>query len=160
MAPLLRALDRLIAAIAAGALWLALPMSLLLFLQWPLREVVARYSREANDIAQIIFAFYVSVALTYATRVHAHIAADVFASRYSARARATLERVAAILVLLPWASFMLVVAWRPTLLSLSQLESFPETFNPGYFLLRLALVLLALMVLAQAVLTFARPPTR
>lgn len=34
MAPLLRALDRLIAAIAAGALWLALPMSLLLFVPY------------------------------------------------------------------------------------------------------------------------------
>lgn len=157
MAPLLRALDRLIAAIAAGALWLALPMSLLLFLQWPLRDVVARFSREANDAAQIIFALYVSVALTYATRMHAHVAADAFASRYTSHTRARIERIAALVVLVPWASFMLAVAWRPTLLSVAQLEGFPETFNPGYFLIRLALVLLALLVLAQALVTIARP---
>jgi TRAP-type mannitol/chloroaromatic compound transport system permease small subunit len=156
MAPLLRALDRLIAVVMAGALWLALPMAVLLFLQWPLRDLVARFSREANDAAQIVFALYVSIAVTYATRMHAHVAADAFASRYSARARERIERVAALAVLLPWASFMLAVAWRPTLLSIAQLEGFPETFNAGYFLIRVALVLLALLVLAQAILTIAR----
>lgn len=153
--PFLRALDRFVAAVAAGALWLALPMSLLLFLQWPLRDLIARYSREANDAAQILFALYVSVAVTYATRSRTHVAADTFASRYSPRVRRRIERIAALVVLVPWASFMLAVAWRPSLQSMLQLEGFPETFNPGYFLIRLALVLLALLVLAQAVLTFA-----
>src|SRR5262245_59182828 len=132
MAPLLRALDRLIAAVCTAALWLALPMSLLLFLQWPLRDLVARFSRDANDAAQILFAVYVSVALTYATRMHAHVAADAFASRYSAHARARIERIGAAIVLVPWAAFMLWAAWRPTLMSVVHLESFPETFNPGY----------------------------
>jgi TRAP-type mannitol/chloroaromatic compound transport system permease small subunit len=152
---LLRALDRFVAAVAAVALWLALPMSLLLFLQWPLRDLVARFSTETNDAAQIVFALYVGVAVTYATRCRSHVAADTFASRYSPRTRRRIERIAALVVLVPWALFMLAVAWRPSLQSLLQLESFPETFNPGYFLIRVALVLLALLVLAQAILTVA-----
>ena len=155
MAAWARWLDRSIGVVAAGALWLALPMSLLLFLQWPLRDLVARFSTEANDAAQIVFALYVSVAVTYATRCQSHVAADTFASRYSRHARRRIERIAALVVLVPWATFMLAVAWRPSLQSLLQLESFPETFNPGYFLIRVALVLLALLVLAQAILTVA-----
>ena len=149
------ALDRLIALVIAAALWLALPMSLLLFLQWPLRDLVARFSREANDAAQIVFALYVSVALTYATRSGAHVAADAFAARYPPRAREIIERLGALAVLVPWSVFMLMTAWRPTLNSVLQLEAFPETFNPGYFLIRIALALLALLVLAQAVVTVA-----
>ncbi len=45
-----------------------LPVALILFLQWPLRDFVRAYSREANDLGQWIFALYVSLALTFATR--------------------------------------------------------------------------------------------
>ena len=138
-------------------MWLALPMALLLFAQWPLRDVLARFSREANDAGQVLFALYVAVALTSATRRGAHVAADVISARYSGRARDIIERTAALAVLAPWACFMLFAAWRPSLASVLQLEGFPETFNPGYFLLRIALLLLAVLVLAQAIVTAARP---
>ena len=36
--------------------------------------------------------------------------------------------------------------------SLAQLEEFPDTFNPGYFLIKFALALLALLVVLQALL--------
>ena len=39
-----------------------------------------------------------------------------------------------------------------------QLESFPDTFNPGYFLLKVAVVLMALAVAMQALVTAMRPP--
>ena len=45
------ALDRGLDAITHAVAVLALPLSLLLFLQWPLRELVQAYSREANDAA-------------------------------------------------------------------------------------------------------------
>lgn len=137
-------------------MWLAIPMALLLFAQWPLREVVARFSREANDAGQILFALYVAVGVTAATRRGAHVASDAVAHRFGERVRVAIARAAALLVLLPWAALMLAAAWRPTLLSLLQFEGFPETFNPGYFLVRLALVLLAILVLAQALVTLIR----
>ena len=52
-------LDRLIAAVLRSLQWLILPVVLLLFLQWPLRDLVRSYSREANDLGQWIFALYV-----------------------------------------------------------------------------------------------------
>ena len=63
----MRALDRCVAAAVRGAGWLMLPLALLLFAQWPLRELVQAGSREANDLAQVVFALYMAVARTLPT---------------------------------------------------------------------------------------------
>jgi len=157
MAVFRRLLDRAVGGVTRLGLTLVLPLALLLFMQWPLRELVQAYSREANDLAQCLFALYVSVAITFATRRRAHLAADVIAHRYSGRARAILERIAALVVLVPWSAFMLATAWPNVTQSVRQFESFPETFNPGYFVLKIALLLLALLVLAQALVDALRP---
>lgn len=145
-------LDRAIARLLAGASLLVLPVSLLLFLQWPLRDVFHAWSREANDLAQWLFALYISAALTCATRLQAHPAAQVLAQRYPERLRAGLRRAASLLVLLPWSAFILYAATPAVWQSVLQLESFPETYNPGYFLVKVAAWLLALLVLLQALL--------
>ncbi len=38
-----------------------------------------------------------------------------------------------------------------------KLEAFPDTFNPGYFVIKLAVALLALLVLLQAIMDVLRP---
>jgi TRAP-type C4-dicarboxylate transport system permease small subunit len=152
----LRPLDRLLGWITTGASILVLPVSLLLFLQWPLRDLGIGYSREANDLAQTLFALYVSVAITNATRRHSHLAADVFALRYPPRLRRLLMRIASLVVLAPWALFILYASWPIVMQSVRQLESFPETYDPGYFIVKLALMLLALLVLLQAILDVIR----
>jgi len=152
MAALLRTLDRILERIVLATGVLVLPVGLLLFLQWPLREVVQAYSREANDLAQCLFALYVSIAITSATRRRAHLATDIVAQRYSQRTRRTLARAGALFVLVPWSLFILYAAWPMTAQSVRQLEAFPETFNPGYFVLKIALLLAAQLVLVQALL--------
>ena len=152
MAALLRSLDRIVEWIVLATGVLVLPVGLLLFLQWPLREVVQAYSREANDLAQCLFAIYASVTVTCATRQHAHLATDVVAQRYSESTRRLLARAAGLFILVPWSLFILYAAWPATMQSIRQLEAFPETFNPGYFILRIAVVLTALLVLVQALL--------
>jgi TRAP-type mannitol/chloroaromatic compound transport system permease small subunit len=144
-------LDRTLGRLVTLASVLVLPVSLLLFLQWPLRDWLQAYSREANDLAQVLFAFYVSVAITAATRQHAHLAADAFARRYSGPVRSRLARLSALLVLIPWSAFVIYAAWPSVLQSVRQLEGFPETFNPGYFLIKLALLLLVQLTLLQAI---------
>jgi hypothetical protein len=53
---------------------------------------------------------------------------------------------------LPFALFVLVsgapMAWR----SLVEMESFPDTFNPGYFIIKCAAWLMALAMALQALL--------
>jgi TRAP-type mannitol/chloroaromatic compound transport system permease large subunit len=50
----------------------------------PLRDLAHAYSIEVNDLAQWLFALYVGLAVTDATRTGAHLAADVLARRYPA----------------------------------------------------------------------------
>jgi len=125
---------------------------MLLFLQWPLREVVQAYSREANDLAQIFFALYVSLAITAATRQSGHLAADAVARRFQRPTRLRLERLAALFVLIPWSVFVLWAAWPGIVQSVQALESFPETYSPGYFVVKAAVALLVLGVLAQGII--------
>jgi TRAP-type mannitol/chloroaromatic compound transport system permease small subunit len=152
-----RILDRLIGAIVAAGKWLALPLVVLLFLQWPLRDLVRHYSREANDLGQVAFALFVAVSVTAATRAHTHLAADLLAQHYSARTRRYLARIGAAVGLLPWAVFILLVSRTTVVSSVQHLESFQDSGNPGYFLIKLALWLMAIVVIAQAVVDIFSP---
>jgi TRAP-type mannitol/chloroaromatic compound transport system permease small subunit len=157
MNALLDGLDRLVAAVLRILQWLILPVVLLLFLQWPLRDLVRSHSREANDLGQWIFALYVAASVTAATRARTHLAADMAARRYRRAVRALLVRCGAAFGIVPWALLVLVASKNLVLSSLISLEAFPDTYNPGYFIIKIALWVLAGLVLVQAVLDIARP---
>src|SRR5258708_37130393 len=91
-ASLIERAARAVGAVIAAARWLVLPVSLLLFLQWPLRDLLHAWSREANDLAQWLFALYVSVALTDATRERAHLAAGALPPRCAPAPRHRIPR--------------------------------------------------------------------
>jgi TRAP-type mannitol/chloroaromatic compound transport system permease small subunit len=152
----LRALDRLIGLFVAVAKWLALPLIVLLFLQWPLRELFRGYSREANDLGQLAFALFVAVSVTAATRAVTHLAADLLARRYSPRTRRRLDRIGNAVGLLPWALFILISARTTVFSSVRDLESFQDSGNPGYFLVKLALWLMAILVVCQSLVEIFR----
>lgn len=145
-------LDRLAVAVQ----WLALPISLLLFLQWPLREWVQGWSREANDLGQILFAFYVAAAVAITSRRGAHLAASGLAQGYAPRTRRLLSAVASLGAVMPWALFVLYATRAPVMNSVLAAERFAETGNPGYFLIKLAIWALALLLLAAAALDVLR----
>ena len=153
----LQRLDRLIGYTVAAAQWLALPLVLLLFLQWPLRDIVRGYSREANDLGQIIFALFVAVSVTAATRAGTHLTADTLAQRYSARTRRRLKQLGAALGILPWALFVLFAAKGIVVSSVLGLEAFADTNNPGYFIIKAALWLMTAVIIAQAAVDIFRP---
>jgi len=154
---MIRALDACVDFILAAARWLALPIVVALFLQWPLRDLVGAYSREANDLGQWIFALYVAVAVTAATRSGTHLSADALARRYPPQWRDRLARLGILFGLLPWAIFVLVTSRNIVLSSVLQLERFPDTYHPGYYLIKIALWLLALLVLIQGLIDLVRP---
>jgi TRAP-type mannitol/chloroaromatic compound transport system permease small subunit len=157
MTRLIGGLDRLVAVILSGGKWLLLPLLLLLLLQWPLRDIVRSWSREANDLGQWLFALYVAMAFTAATRAHTHLAADALARHYPVRTRALLARLGALLGLVPWALFVIIGGANLVISSVRALEAFADTYNPGYFIIKLALWLLAGLILAQALIDIARP---
>lgn len=129
---------------------LVVPLAWLLFAQWPLREWVQAWSRQANDAAQIVFAVYVAVAITAASRANTHLAA--IKTSDGAVRHAAVWRAGLLLACVgPWAIFMLWAAAPLIVSSVVGLERFGETLTPGFFLIKLALGLLLVLVLIDAV---------
>jgi TRAP-type mannitol/chloroaromatic compound transport system permease small subunit len=155
----LRGLDRLIGHAIDATKWLALPLVLLLFLQWPLRDFFRAYSREANDLGQVAFALFVAASVTAATRARIHLAADLLARRYSDRTRRRLNKLGSALGFLPWALFVLIAGRTTVAFSLRDLEAFQDSGNPGYFLVKLALWVMAVLMIGQSLVDIFRFPT-
>jgi len=157
MARLIGGLDRFVAAVLSGGRWLLLPVVTLLLLQWPLRDIFRAWSRDANDLGQWLFALYVAMAFTAATRAHTHLAADAVARRYAAPLRDAIARLGILFGLMPWALFVVIGGAKLVIPSLRTLETFPDTNNPGYFIIKLALWLLAGLILLQGAIDLTRP---
>jgi len=138
--------------LAASAL--VLPLTLLLFAQWPLRDVVQAGSRQANDLAQVIFAIYMAIAVTAASIEGMHLAARHAPDEHDKPVRWRVWAVFACTA--PWAAFVLWTSAPSVWQSTMQLERFGETLNPGYFLIRVSLALLAALVLAYGVASAVR----
>lgn len=152
---MIKLVDRAIAHVLIAARWLVLPLALLLFVQWPLRDLFHAWSRQANDVAQCVFALYVALSITDATRRGSHITPRSLAPRWASRHHRSLQTAGIALALLPWSVFLLVTSASQVWQSLVQLELFPDSFNPGYFLVKLALWLLAGAVCGQALIQLA-----
>ena len=155
-------IDQFIAGLLLAVHWLALPVGALLFLQWPLRDIVKAYSREANDLGQWLFAIFVAASVVAATRAHAHLATDAVAQRYATGTRARLAALGTLAGLLPWALFILWSGAPMIRGSIAGFEKFPDTGNFGYFILKAALGLLMALIVLQAIVDLARkaPPSK
>jgi len=150
-------LQRALDACSSAAAPLSLAVSALLFLQWPLRDGIGAWSTQANDLAQWLFALYVAVAVRHAGRRGAHLVARPdLAEACGSGPLARLRRIGAPLCVLPWALFVVLSPAAQIADSVASLELFPDTFNPGYFMVKLALLLLGLLIALQAALDLAR----
>ena len=94
--------------------------------------------------------------MTAATRAGTHLAVDTLAKRYSARTRRILVHICNLVALAPWAILILVTATPQIIASISHLERFPDTGDPGYFLIKASLWLLAGAILVSIALDFLR----
>lgn len=157
MESIFRTLPNWLRWLTEGASVLVVGLCLLLFVQWPLRDWFQAYSRQANDVGQILFSIYASVALTAASLTKNHLAItkhDIHVNKVSV----TWRSWALLLCVGPWALFLIWTAVPQMLVSVAQLEAFSEGNTPGYFILRIALVLLGGLVLFEAVhRAFASP---
>ena len=138
-----------------AAMPLALMVTLLLFVQWPLRDGVGAWSTQANDLAQALFALYVAVALRHTEARQAHLVA-----RPDLAGSTRWRRIGAPLCVQAWAVFLVITSLPAVSRSVLQLERFPETNNPGYFVIKVALVMLALLLVCQSALDLRRAMRR
>lgn len=107
---------------------------------------------KTKNRAQVLFAFYLTPAITYAGHHRAHLATDSLARRYSPATRARLQRVSSALVLIPGSCYLLHFSAPGVAQSIAMFESFPDTFNPCDWLIKLAFAVPAALVLSHAIL--------
>ena len=129
---------------------LVLPLVFLLFVQWPLRDWMQVSPRLANDVAQVIFAVYVAVAVTAASRARTHLSAH--RPLHAAGGAASWRAWALLACVGPWSGFVLWSGGPQIVASVVGLEKFSETLTPGYFLVKLAMGLMLLLVAVEAIL--------
>jgi TRAP-type C4-dicarboxylate transport system permease small subunit len=152
-----RLLDRGVDAALRTLKWLAIPICLLLFLQWPLREYFRAYSREANDLGQWLFALFIAASVTAATRARTHLATDAVARRYPPRVRRWLSRLGGLVALAPWAVFIIVSASPLILASVAMTRGVLGTdVPPSSFARALAPYLAAQALVLGLTLAFPR----
>ncbi len=135
-----------------------LTLALLLCLQWPLRDWVQAHNRTANDWGQIVFAGLMACAISVAswrgTHLTAHRAQNpAQIDAHSALTRHALWQMACVL---PWALLLLWTSLKPMSYALVQAERFPETLTAGYWLIHLAVTVLALMAAVLAIVLARR----
>jgi len=155
---LIKVLDHAINRVVTLFGLLALPVTALLFLQWPLRDLVQAGSREANDIGQWVFALYVASSITLASRKNTHLKSDLVARHFAPAFQHRLHRLGVIVSVIPWACFVLWAAWPLVTQSVSHWERFADTGTPGYFIIKGALVIMALLMLVQGLLDLFKTP--
>lgn len=136
---------------------LVVPLAILLFAQWPLRDMVQAYSRQTNDAAQVLFALYVAVAITAASHANAHLAANHQSGAPSDRAPSW-KCYALLLCIAPWALLILWTSSAQVWESILHLERFAETGNSGFFVIKFAGWLLAVLALGDCAFSALRKP--
>ncbi len=144
--------DRLNAVIGRAVAWLALAVVLLQFVL-----VVARYLFGLGSIWLTETVIYAHAALfmlaaAWTLRAGGHVRVDIFYSEASARTKALIELIGAVLFLLP---FMIVLAWLSipyAARSWAILEHSQETSGlPLVFVLKTLIPIFALLMALQGV---------
>ncbi len=136
--------------------WCVLALAVLLFAQWPLRDWLQAYSREANDLAQIFFAVLAAASVAAASLAGTHLSAHV-GTEHEATGAAPWRRWALAACVLPWTIFMVWASAPQVWASVVNMERFNETSNPGFFLIKCAGLLLVVLVAMQTLLQLRSP---
>jgi hypothetical protein len=127
-------------------LWLVvlgMPIFLLvvfLWVQWPVRVFATGNPRLINDMGQIAFAYFWVMAFGIACLTQSHLQI----SNNAATTNATRRAWSSFVLSSPWAIFLFYSAWPLLINSWHENEKFPDSYSPGFYMIKLALVLLAL----------------
>ncbi len=161
LAPLERAADALSEIAGRIAAVLAVALVLVVF-----GLVVARYGLGAGSVATQEAALWLHASvfllgLAYAFKHDAHVRVDVFSQRWGARTRARVEAGAALVLLLPFCVFMVLISWDYVAASWAANEGSRDPGGlPGWYLLKslmpIAAALLALQGLAATLRALRR----
>ena len=112
----------------------------LLWIQWPMREILWGNARLFNDFGQIVFAFFWVLAFAVACTTQSHL--QLTSSERIKPRNSLWTSIWSLALTLPWALFVVYSGWPLLWHSVHDNEKFPDSYSPGFFLIKFALVLL------------------
>ncbi|MGZ5035835.1 MAG: TRAP transporter small permease subunit [Usitatibacter sp.] len=149
-------LEAVVDRVGRAFAWLVLAVVFLLFVQNPLREYIGRGQFFANDMGQLCHATVFMIGIAYAWRWDRQVRVDLVYRNMGPRARALVNLLGTVFLLLPW---IVLVTWNAVpdaIDSVRNVEGFPETGSPGFFVMKSLILAFAAMVILQALAVIAR----
>ena len=137
--------------------WLTLLMVVITFI-----VVILRYVFDIGWIAlqesiTYMHAMVFLVGASWAMQQEAHVRVDIFYSRFSTRTKAWVNLLGSLLMLLPVMVFVAWISWEYVSESWGVLEGSREAGGlPGVFLLKTLILVLAIMLILQALVQVVR----
>ncbi len=132
--------------------------------QNPLRQYLGRGQFFANDMGQLSHAAVFMIGCAYAWRWDRQVRMDLLYRNMVPRARAVVNLLGTAFLLLPWLVFVTLDAVPTVIDAARNLEGFPESGSPGFFVMKSLLLafaatvgLLALAVIARSIAVIADP---
>jgi len=156
LAALADRLEAIVDMVGRAVAWLVLAVVFLLFLQNPLREFIGRGQFLANDMGQLSHATVFMLGVAYAWRCDRQVRVDLVYGRLSARAKATVNLLGTLFLLLPWVALVAWDAVPSAWQSWQLLEHFPESGSPGFFVMKTVVAAFALLLAMQALAVVLR----
>ncbi|MFW2440029.1 MAG: TRAP transporter small permease subunit [Arenicellales bacterium] len=152
MQNIVQIIDRVNDVIGRSIAWFTLVMVLVTFL-----IVVLRYAFNLGWIAMqesviYLHALVFMLGAAYTLKQNAHVRVDIFYDKLSDRARAWVDLSGAMLLLVPFCLFIIVISWNYVTLSWSLLEGSRDAGGlPAVFLLKTAIPVMAGLLMLQGV---------
>ena len=161
MQPLIDNIERFIDWCGRTVSWLTLLMVIVTFI-----VVVLRYVFDVGWIAlqesiTYMHALVFLAGASWAMQQEAHVRVDIFYSRFSARTKAWVDLLGSLLLLLPVMVFVVLISWEYVADSWGVLEGSREAGGlPAVFLLKSLIIVMAVMLILQAVVQIVRSAQR
>lgn len=149
-----RLIDAINGVIGRTIAWLSLGMATIVFSLVAARAAFDLGSIAIQELVTYLHASLFMLAMAYTLKHDGHIRVDILYRRLSPEARAWINALGSILLLLPFSLFLIFVSWQATLTSWQILEGSPNTGGiPAMFLLKTLVpvggALLGLQALAE-----------
>ncbi len=137
--------------------WLTLFMVIVTFIVVVLRYVFDIGWIALQESVTYLHALVFLAGASWAMQQEAHVRVDIFYSRFSARTKAWVNLLGSLLLLLPVMVFVVWISWDYVVDSWEVLEGSREAGGlPAVFLLKSLILVMAVMLILQAVVQIAR----
>jgi len=157
MLSLVNNIERFIDWSGRAVSWLTLLMVIVTFIVVVLRYVFDIGWIALQESVTYMHAMVFLVGASWAMQHDAHVRVDIFYSRFSTRTKAWIDLFGSLLLLLPVMMFIAWISWEYVIDSWEVLEGSREAGGlPAVFLLKSLIVVLAIMLILQALVQIMR----